>query len=99
MKVNFQTGEKFTPTGQRILIKIDENKEITEGGIVVPFPKNYLPETGVILAISPAIKNDMLAVGKHIVFDKYQPIPVFCDNDDKSLRIIDEKYVYGVLED
>lgn len=99
MKLNFQTGERFIPTGQRILIKIDENKEITEGGIVVPFPKNYLPETGIILAISPAIKNDMLKVGQHILFDKYQPIPVFCDGEDKTRRLIEEKYVYGILED
>lgn len=99
MKLNFQTGERFIPTGQRILIRIDENKEITEGGIVVPFPKNYLPETGIILAISPAIKNDMLKVGQHIVFDKYQPIPFMCTNEDKTRRLIEEKYVYGILED
>lgn len=99
MKMNFQTGDKFTPTGQRVLIKIDENKTVTEGGIEIPFPKNHLPETGVILAISPAIKNEMLEVGKHIVFDKYQPIPFMCDGEDKSRRLIEEKYIYGILED
>ena len=66
------------PLGDRIIVEVLEEEELTASGIVLPDTAKEKPQRGRVLAVGPGALNDKgervaldLAVDDEIVFSKY----------------------------
>lgn len=66
------------PLGDRLIVQVLEEEEITIGGIVLPDTAKEKPQRGKVLAVGPGALNDRgecvalnLVEGDEIVFSKY----------------------------
>lgn len=64
MKLNYMTQ----PSLQHVLIKPDDTKTITSGGIIIPEPSRSISNTGTILAIATDIEE--VNVGDRVMYEK-----------------------------
>lgn len=90
------------PLYSNILVKQDEGKKQTEGGIIIPDKQEEVPLTGVVIAKGDGYVGDDGAVrplavqkGDRIIFGKYAGTKIEI-NEEKFL-VMDEADVYGVL--
>ncbi|XP_010541687.1 PREDICTED: 20 kDa chaperonin, chloroplastic-like isoform X2 [Tarenaya hassleriana] len=96
---------KFTfikPLGDRVLIKIKEAEEKTEGGILLPSTAQSKPQGGEVVALGEGrtvgkTKVDIsIKTGAQVVYSKYAGTEVEF-NDSKHL-ILKEDDIVGILE-
>src|SRR5438093_11046818 len=66
------------PLGDRLIVEVLEEEEMTVGGIVLPDSAREKPQRGKVLAVGPGSRNDNgelvpmdVAVGDEIIFSKY----------------------------
>ena len=66
------------PLGDRLIVEVLEEEEMTISGIVLPDSAREKPQRGKVLAVGPGSRNDKgdlvpmdVAVGDEIVFSKY----------------------------
>jgi chaperonin GroES len=66
------------PLGDRLIVELLEEEEMTISGIVLPDTAREKPQRGKVLAVGPGSRNDKgelvpmeVAVGDEIVFSKY----------------------------
>jgi chaperonin GroES len=66
------------PLGDRLIVEVLEDEEVTESGIVLPDTAKEKPQRGRVLAVGPGSRNEDgefvpmdLAEGDEIVFSKY----------------------------
>ncbi len=66
------------PLGDRLIVEVLEDEEVTDSGIVLPDTAKEKPQRGRVLAVGPGSRNedgeyvDMdLAEGDEIIFSKY----------------------------
>ena len=66
------------PLGDRLIVEVLEEEEMTIGGIVLPDSAREKPQRGKVLAVGPGSRNDTgefvpmdVVVGDEIVFSKY----------------------------
>ncbi len=66
------------PLGDRLIVEVLEEEEMTISGIVLPDSAREKPQRGKVLAVGPGSRNDHgeivpmdLEVGDEIVFSKY----------------------------
>src|SRR5258708_3951201 len=87
-----QSKIKFTPAGDRVLVKPQESKdEKSPSGIIIPDTAHKdKPETGVVIAVGPGKRGDdgkvtpvAFEVGEKIMFAKYS---------EQEITIGDEEY-------
>ena len=81
-KANLETVE---PLGKRVLIRKDEDKKVTKGGIELPDSIEIPTITGRIVAVSAQIDNDEdfpLRQYDRVLFNPKQAIPVEFDADN-----------------
>ena len=81
-KANLETVE---PLGKRVLIRKDEDKKVTKGGIALPDSIEIPTITGRIVAVSAQIENDSdfpLRQYDRVLFNPKQAIPVEFDADN-----------------
>lgn len=74
------------PIGERVVIRKDENKRTTRGGIVLPDTHEIPVITGRVIAISKAIENDddqTIRQYDKVLFDPREAIPVELEHDNK----------------
>jgi chaperonin GroES len=74
------------PIGKRIVIRKDENRRETRGGIVLPDSHEIPVITGRVIAISRQIENDEdLTIRQYdkVLFDPREAIPVELEHDNK----------------
>src|SRR3954463_12668596 len=74
------------PIGKRVVIRKDENKRETRGGIVLPDRHEIPVITGRVIAISKQIENDEdLTIQNYdkVLFDPREAIPVELEHDNK----------------
>jgi chaperonin GroES len=74
------------PIGKRVVIRKDDNKRQTRGGIVLPDSHEIPVITGRVIAVGKAIEND----GDHtirqydkVLFDPREAIPVELEHDNR----------------
>jgi chaperonin GroES len=91
------------PLHDRLLVKRLEEKEQTQGSIIIPDTAKEKPQEAKVLAIGPGRVTDDgklqpmdIKVGETVVFGKYAGTEVKIDGED--LLIIREDDVLGVLE-
>ena len=74
------------PIGKRVVVRKDDNKRTTRGGIVLPDTHEIPVITGRVIAISKAIENDEDQTIRHydnVLFDPREAIPVELEHDNR----------------
>ena len=74
------------PIGKRVVVRKDENKRETRGGIVLPDTHEIPVITGRVIAISKQIENDedqTIRQYDKVLFDPREAIPVELEHDNK----------------
>ncbi len=91
------------PLGDKIVIKVIEDTEKTEGGIFIPDSAKEKPQKGEVIAVGPGKtledgKREEMEVktGDVVLFAKYAGTDV--KMNDEVLKIMSVKDVLGVLE-
>ena len=93
------------PLGDKVLVKRDEAKAVTDSGIVLPESAKDTPKTGVIQAVGEGRFNEKtgdrqkLSVkkGDRILFSSYAGTEVKLD--DKEMLLMTESEILAILED
>jgi len=69
---------KMTPIGDRILVKISEEKGVTMGGVLLPDAAKEKPVFGQVVACGPGSEEDPMEVevGETVVYFKYAGDPL-----------------------
>ena len=74
------------PIGKRVVVRKDDNKRQTKGGIVLPDSHEIPVITGRVIAISKAIENDedqTIRQYDKVLFDPREAIPVELEHDNR----------------
>src|SRR3954447_19976509 len=74
------------PIGKRVVIRKDDNKRQTKGGIVLPDTHEIPVISGRVIAISKAIENDenqTIRQYDKVLFDPREAIPVELEHDNR----------------
>ena len=74
------------PIGKRVVVRKDDNKRQTRGGIVLPDSHEIPVITGRVIAISKAIENDedqTIRQYDKVLFDPREAIPVELEHDNR----------------
>jgi chaperonin GroES len=90
--------ETVEPVGKRVLIRKDEDKKETKGGIRLPDNIEIPTITGRIVAVSAEIENDPLVPLKRydkVLFNPKGAVPV--DFENNRLFVIDLENVVAVF--
>ena len=91
--------ETIEPIGDRVLVRKDEEKRATRGGILLPDDAKIPTITGRIVAISAQVANDPdypLEKYDKIILDPRNTIPVDFEQDNK-LFIVPVQDVVAVI--
>jgi chaperonin GroES len=78
------------PIGKRVVIRKDDNKRTTKGGIVLPDTHEIPVITGRVIAISKAIENDQdqtIRQYDKVLFDPREAIPVELEHDNRMFVV------------
>jgi chaperonin GroES len=82
------------PIGKRVVIRKDDNKRQTRGGIVLPDSHEIPVITGRVIAISKAIENDedqTIRQYDKVLFDPREAIPVELEHDNRLFVVAIER--------
>lgn len=74
------------PTGERVVIRKDDNKRETRSGIVLPDSHEIPVITGRVIAVGKAIENDedqTIRQYDKVLFDPREAIPVELEHDNR----------------
>lgn len=94
-----QTIETVEPIGRRVLIRKDEDKKQTKGGIRLPDNIEIPTITGRIVEISVEVENEPdIPLNKYdkVLFNPRQAIPVDFEGDNR-LFVVDVENVVAVF--
>jgi chaperonin GroES len=80
---------KLQPLGDRLIVEVVEEEELTEGGIVLPDTAKEKPQRGRVLAVGPGARDkdgkriEMdVAEGDEVIFSKYGGTEIKLGSDD-----------------
>jgi chaperonin GroES len=82
------------PIGKRVVIRKDDNKRQTKGGIVLPDTHEIPVITGRVIAVSKAIENDedqTIRQYDKVLFDPREAIPVELEHDNRLFVVSIER--------
>lgn len=90
---------KIKPIGERILIKVIKEEEVTKGGIYIPESARKEKKEGIVVAVGTYEdgKDLPLEKGDHIIYGGFQSDEI--DLDDEQHMFLDFKDVLAVIED
>ncbi|MCL8206717.1 MAG: co-chaperone GroES [Actinomycetia bacterium] len=84
------------PLGDRILVKLIEEHERTQGGIYIPDTAKDKPQTGEVVAVGDG-EEVKVKVGQKVLFAKFAGTEVKLGSEDHLLLSMDD--VLAVVED
>jgi chaperonin GroES len=86
------------PLFERVIIKLEEEKKQTTGGILLPENAREMPSRGKVLAIGPNAIEDKnnFKVGDTVLIMKYAGLKTYVD--DVEYFIIMKNDILGVIE-
>ena len=96
----------INPVGWRVLIKPQEVKEVSQGGIILTTEKSKEREqmantTGIVIAMGDQCYADEPApwcgVGDKVIFAKYAGL-LYLGKDGASYRMVNDKDITGTLD-
>ena len=94
---------KIRPIGERIVIKVIEDGEKTDGGIFIPDSAKEKPQKGEVVAVGEGKTLDsgekepvQVKVGEVVIYEKYSGRDIKLNGE--LLKILSMSDVMGVLE-
>ena len=97
-------SKKLKPLGDRLVIKPNEQEEMTASGLVLPETAKEKPQQGTILAVGPGRRDDDgdrieldVAVDDTVLYAKYAGTEIKIDGE--KLLILKESDVLAIVED
>jgi chaperonin GroES len=96
---NAETFETVEPIGRRVVLRKDEDKKQTKGGIQLPDNIEIPTITGRIVAVSTEIENDPdvpLRQYDKVLFNPKGAIPVDFEGDNR-LYVVDVENIVAVF--
>jgi chaperonin GroES len=94
---------KIRPVGAKVLIKRDESKDKSEGGIFIPEQAQEKSQRGEVLAVGSGYRNEHgnfivadVKPGDVVLFNKYGGAEVVVDGE--RLMLIHPDEIIGVIE-
>jgi chaperonin GroES len=91
------TGINVSPLGDRVLVKQDDEPQMTQGGIYIPDTAKETPQWGVVVRVGPGKQLDngeirplTVKKGDKVLFGKYAGTKV---------KVVDEEYLFLREED
>jgi chaperonin GroES len=97
-------SKKLKPLGDRLVIKPNEQEEMTASGLVLPETAKEKPQRGTILAVGPGRRDDDgnrveldVAIDDVVLYAKYAGTEIKIDGE--KLLILKESDVLAILED
>ncbi len=85
---------KFTPIGNRVLLKVEEQLTKTAGGIYIPDnASKEKPQSATVQAVGSSVKD--VKVGDKVLFAKYADSSEVKIDDDEYL-VIKTKEILGI---
>ena len=97
-------SKKLKPLGDRLVIKPNEQEEMTASGLVLPETAKEKPQQGTILAVGPGRRDDDgdrieldVAIDDVVLYAKYAGTEIKIDGE--KLLILKESDVLAILED
>lgn len=94
---------KLRPLGNRVIIKVKENKERIVGGIVLPETAKEKPNQGEVVAVGPGEYRDGqlipmdVKVGDTVIYKKFAGSEVDLD-EEGTYVIMDQNEILAVQE-
>lgn len=96
---------KLRPLGDRVIVELLEQEEVTASGIVLPETAKEKPQKGNVLAVGPGKLNDDgtrspmdVNADDVVIFAKYAGTEFKLDRDDKVL-ILRQSDILAVVEE
>ncbi|NWF66633.1 MAG: co-chaperone GroES [Campylobacterales bacterium] len=87
---------KFTPLGQRVLVKREEEAAKTASGIIIPDNAKEKPLMGIVKSVSKELTDEgKLKNDDRVVFAKYSGTEITLDGEQYLVLNIDD--ILGVL--
>ena len=90
------------PLGDRLIVEVLEEEEVTVGGIVLPDTAREKPQRGKVLAVGPGARDEKgervpldVAEGDEVIFSKYGGTEIRLGSDE--VLILREADVLGKL--
>jgi chaperonin GroES len=84
------------PLGDKVLVSLDEVKDKTPGGIIIPESAQKREHGGAkVIAIGPDVKG--VEVGNHVLTPKFKGSPIKSDDLKEQLVIIKEEDIVAIL--
>src|SRR5690349_23317840 len=100
---NQETGMKFRPLQDRVLLRRVDQEEKTSGGIIIPDTAKEKPMQGEVIAVGPGARDETgklqpldVKAGDRVLFGKWSGTEVKIDGEE--LLIMKESDVLGVIE-
>lgn len=94
---------KITPLGDRVLVKRDEEPEMTKGGIYLPGAAQEEPQLGIVERVGAGkvlengeVRPLNVKVGDKVIFGKYSGTKIKVDSQE--LLFMREEDIMGVIE-
>lgn len=90
---------KARPLRDRVIVKPDAAKQISEGGIHIPDTAKEKPGLGVVVAVGPGKPDEPmeLKVGDRVKFSSFSGVEV--DIDGEEYKLMFQSEILVVLED
>jgi chaperonin GroES len=93
---------KIKPLGDRVLVKLVEEKDVTKGGIIIPDTAQEKPQEGEVVAVGTGKLDDdgkkiafNVKKGDRVLMPKYGGTEVKVD--DKEYQIVREEDILAVI--
>lgn len=93
---------KITPLGDRVLVKLVEEKDVTKGGIIIPDTAKEKPQEGLVVAVGTGKLDEdgkkipfNVKKGDKVLMPKYGGTEVKVD--DKEYQIVREEDILAII--
>ena len=91
----------FRPLHDRVMVKREDEEDVTKGGIIIPDTAKEKPQEGEVVAVGPGAKSEEgkispmdVKVGDIVLFGKWSGTEVKIDN--KEYSIMKESDIMGI---
>jgi chaperonin GroES len=99
-----ETGMKFRPLQDRVVLRRVDQEEKTSGGIIIPDTAKEKPMQGEVIAVGPGARDESgklqpldVKAGDRVLFGKWSGTEVKIDGEE--LLIMKESDIMGIIED
>ena len=91
--------QKFRPLGDRVLIKLIENEEKTNFGIIIPDAAKEKPQTGVVVAVGQGKTHEGNIIPLAVKINDFVYLGKYAGTDaGDNYRIVREDDILGIIE-